>query len=90
MGPIAAHDRRRHSHGRGAAAGGGQPGLQVFVSFLRIAGAALTALFTAIVTQYLLRARLGGALERSTASRTPGTSSSVDWAMLATASSRSC
>jgi Trk K+ transport system NAD-binding subunit len=40
-----------------------QPGLQVFVSFLRIAGAALTALFTAIVTQYLLRARLGGAFE---------------------------
>jgi Trk K+ transport system NAD-binding subunit len=39
------------------------PGLQVFVSVLRIAGAALTAAFTAIVTNYLLRARLGGALE---------------------------
>jgi Trk K+ transport system NAD-binding subunit len=39
------------------------PGLQVFVSLLRLAGAALTALFTAIITQYLLRARLGGALE---------------------------
>jgi Trk K+ transport system NAD-binding subunit len=40
-----------------------RPGLQVFVSLLRISGAALTALFTAIVTQYLLRARLGGAFE---------------------------
>jgi Trk K+ transport system NAD-binding subunit len=39
------------------------PGMQVFVSFLRISGAALTAAFTAIVTQYLLRARLGGAFE---------------------------
>jgi Trk K+ transport system NAD-binding subunit len=38
-------------------------GLKVFVSFLRIVGAALTAAFTAIVTNYLLRARLGGALE---------------------------
>jgi Trk K+ transport system NAD-binding subunit len=40
-----------------------RPGMQVFVSLLRISGAALTALFTAIVTQYLLRARLGGAFE---------------------------
>jgi Trk K+ transport system NAD-binding subunit len=39
------------------------PGMQVFVSFLRIAGAALTAAFTAIFTQYLLRARLGSAFE---------------------------
>jgi Trk K+ transport system NAD-binding subunit len=39
------------------------PGMQVFVSLLRISGAALTAAFTAIVTQYLLRARLGGAFE---------------------------
>src|SRR5262249_38693214 len=39
------------------------PGMKVFISGLRIAGAALTAAFTAIVTQYLLRARLGGALE---------------------------
>jgi len=37
--------------------------LKVFVSVLRIAGAALTGAFTAIVTNYLLRARLGGALE---------------------------
>jgi Trk K+ transport system NAD-binding subunit len=37
--------------------------LKVFVSVLRVAGAALTAAFTAIVTNYLLRARLGGALE---------------------------
>jgi Trk K+ transport system NAD-binding subunit len=37
--------------------------LKVFVSILRISGAALTAAFTAIVTNYLLRARLGGALE---------------------------
>src|SRR5437764_263922 len=37
--------------------------MQTFVSLLRIAGAALTAVFTAIVTQYLLRARLGGAFE---------------------------
>src|SRR2546429_6667488 len=36
---------------------------KVFVSGLRIAGAALTAVFTAIVTNYFLRARLGGALE---------------------------
>jgi Trk K+ transport system NAD-binding subunit len=39
------------------------PWLKVFVSVLRISGAALTAAFTAIVTNYLLRARLGGALE---------------------------
>jgi Trk K+ transport system NAD-binding subunit len=39
------------------------PGMEVFVSFLRISGAALTAAFTAIVTQYLLRARLGGAFD---------------------------
>src|SRR5262249_20634848 len=39
------------------------PGLKVFVSILRILGAALTAAFTAIVTNYLLRARLGAALE---------------------------
>lgn len=39
------------------------PSLKVFVSILRIIGAALTAAFTAIVTNYLLRARLGGALE---------------------------
>lgn len=39
------------------------PWQKVFVSTLRIAGAALTAAFTAIVTNYLLRARLGGALE---------------------------
>jgi Trk K+ transport system NAD-binding subunit len=37
--------------------------LKVYVSSLRIAGAALTAAFIAIVTNYLLRARLGGALE---------------------------
>jgi Trk K+ transport system NAD-binding subunit len=43
---------------------GEQPaGLKVFVSFLRVFGMALTAAFTAIVTNYLLRARLGGALE---------------------------
>ncbi|MFL5242101.1 MAG: potassium channel family protein [Gemmataceae bacterium] len=39
------------------------PGLKVFAAFLRIFGAAITAAFTAIVTNYLLRARLGGALE---------------------------
>jgi Trk K+ transport system NAD-binding subunit len=38
-------------------------GLKVFASILRIFGAALLAAFTAIVTNYLLRARLGGALE---------------------------
>ncbi len=37
--------------------------LKVFASGLRILGAALTAAFTAIVTNYLLRAQLGGALE---------------------------
>ena len=36
---------------------------KAFVSVLRLLGAALTAAFTAIVTNYLLRARLGGALE---------------------------
>ncbi|MFL5341639.1 MAG: potassium channel family protein [Gemmataceae bacterium] len=36
---------------------------KVFVSFLRVFGAVLTAAFTAIVTNFLLRARLGGALE---------------------------
>jgi Trk K+ transport system NAD-binding subunit len=36
---------------------------KVFVSALRISGAVLTAAFTAIFTNYLLRARLGGALE---------------------------
>jgi Trk K+ transport system NAD-binding subunit len=36
---------------------------KVFASILRITGAALVAAFTAIVTNYLLRARLGGALE---------------------------
>jgi Trk K+ transport system NAD-binding subunit len=39
------------------------PGMKVFVAVLRIAGAALLAAFTAILTNYLLRARLGGALE---------------------------
>jgi Trk K+ transport system NAD-binding subunit len=39
------------------------PAMKVFVAALRILGAALTAAFTAIVTNYLLRARLGGALE---------------------------
>jgi Trk K+ transport system NAD-binding subunit len=36
---------------------------KVFVSLLRIFGAAVTAAFTAIVTNYLIRARLGAALE---------------------------
>ncbi len=36
---------------------------KVFVSVLRLAGAALIAAFTALFTNYLLRARLGGALE---------------------------
>jgi Trk K+ transport system NAD-binding subunit len=39
------------------------PRMQVFVSVLRIVGAVLLAAFTAIVTNYLLRARLGGVLE---------------------------
>ena len=37
--------------------------MRFYISFLRIAGAALTGVFTAIVTNYLLRARLRGALE---------------------------
>ncbi len=42
----------------------GVPGwLKVFLSGLRIFGAVLTAVFIAAVTNYLLRARLGGALE---------------------------
>lgn len=36
---------------------------KVFVSFLRLVGTALTAAFTAILTNYLVRAQLGGALE---------------------------
>ncbi|HYV39147.1 MAG TPA: NAD-binding protein [Gemmataceae bacterium] len=36
---------------------------KVFVSLLRLAGAALTAAFTAILTNYLVRAQLSGALE---------------------------
>jgi Trk K+ transport system NAD-binding subunit len=36
---------------------------QVFLSWLRIVGALLMAAFTALVTNYLLRARLGGVLE---------------------------
>jgi Trk K+ transport system NAD-binding subunit len=36
---------------------------KAYVSVLRIVGAALIAAFTAILTNYLLRARLGGALE---------------------------
>ncbi len=36
---------------------------KVFVSFLRIMGTALVAAFTAIATNYLLRARLGGIFE---------------------------
>jgi Trk K+ transport system NAD-binding subunit len=39
------------------------PGISVFVSILRIVGAVLMAAFIAIVTNYLLRARLGGAFE---------------------------
>jgi Trk K+ transport system NAD-binding subunit len=39
------------------------PYIRVFVSVLRILGAVLMAAFTAIVTNYLLRARLGGILE---------------------------
>jgi Trk K+ transport system NAD-binding subunit len=36
---------------------------KIFISALRVVGAALIATFTAIVTNYLLRARLGGVLE---------------------------
>jgi Trk K+ transport system NAD-binding subunit len=39
------------------------PAMKLFVSGLRLVGAALIAAFTAILTQYLVRARLGGALE---------------------------
>lgn len=42
---------------------GDEPWAKVFVSVLKIAGTALVAAFTAIFTQYLIRARLGGALE---------------------------
>jgi Trk K+ transport system NAD-binding subunit len=47
-------------HGRELDPGGWQ---KVFVSALRIMGAALTAAFTAILTNYLVRAHLGGVLE---------------------------
>src|SRR4029077_2377355 len=36
---------------------------KVYISVLRLVGAALTAAFTAILTNYLVRAHLGGALE---------------------------
>ncbi len=36
---------------------------KVFLSLLKLSGAALIAAFTAILTQYLIRAKLGGALE---------------------------
>jgi Trk K+ transport system NAD-binding subunit len=39
------------------------PWEKVFAAFLRVAGAAVFAAFTAIVVNYLLRAELGGALE---------------------------
>ncbi|MGL4550627.1 MAG: potassium channel family protein, partial [Gemmataceae bacterium] len=39
------------------------PVIRVYVSVLRLVGAVLIAAFTAIVTNYLLRARLGGVLE---------------------------
>lgn len=51
------------------ATGGELPGenkpewVKVFLSVLKLAGAALVAGFTAILTNYLIRARLGGALE---------------------------
>src|SRR5262249_60132522 len=40
-----------------------EPWQKVYVSLLRLVGAALTAAFTAILTNYLVRAHLGGALE---------------------------
>lgn len=44
--------------------GENQPGwVKVFLSGLKLAGAALVAAFTAILTNFLIRARLGGALE---------------------------
>lgn len=39
------------------------PGIRIFVGILRLVGAVLIAAFTAIVTNYLIRARLGGVLE---------------------------
>ncbi|QEL20076.1 potassium channel family protein [Limnoglobus roseus] len=39
------------------------PWAKVFVSVLKIAGAALLAIFTALFTQYFIRAKLGGVLE---------------------------
>lgn len=39
------------------------PAMKIFVGVLRLLGAALTAAFTAILTNYLLNVRLGGALE---------------------------
>ncbi len=38
------------------------PWQHVFISFLKLAGLLLTAAFTALMTNYLVRARLGGAL----------------------------
>jgi Trk K+ transport system NAD-binding subunit len=39
------------------------PTVMIYVSVLRLAGAALVAAFTAILTNYLIRARLGGVFE---------------------------
>jgi Trk K+ transport system NAD-binding subunit len=47
-------------HGQDFEPGGWQRG---FVSMLRLAGTALVAAFTAIITNYLVRAQIGGALE---------------------------
>jgi Trk K+ transport system NAD-binding subunit len=53
---IAATGSELHGEGRPEWA-------KVFLSVLKLAGAALVAGFTAILTNYLIRARLGGALE---------------------------
>ena len=53
---IIATGSELHGEGRGEWA-------KVFLSVLKLAGAALVAGFTAILTNYLIRARLGGAFE---------------------------
>jgi len=62
--------------------------VKVFVSLLRLLGAALIAAFTAILTNYLVRASLGGALE---VRRIPDGGHVIvcGWAPSGTASSRS-
>jgi Trk K+ transport system NAD-binding subunit len=51
------------SHSSGDEKGADSVGIKLFLTVLRVTGTALVALITALLTNYLLRARLGQALE---------------------------